>query len=97
VGLGTGNEIFPILEMNGNVKIVGVDYSNNALNKAYRKAAKLGKEIDLMPMDAQCLGFPAGSFDKAICLHVMDFVADTRGATYVNAGYLFRRLQFALT
>ena len=81
VGLGTGNEIFPILEMNGNVKIVGVDYSSNALNKAYRKAVKLGKAIDLMPMDAQRLGFPAGSFDKAICLHVMDFIVDTGGAT----------------
>lgn len=38
VGLGTGNEVIPILERNKNINIVGVDYSYTALHKAYEKA-----------------------------------------------------------
>ncbi|GAI99358.1 unnamed protein product, partial [marine sediment metagenome] len=33
VGLGTGNEISHILEMNKNVCIIGIDYSHTALQK----------------------------------------------------------------
>ncbi len=78
VGLGTGNEILHILRKNSNVKIVGVDYSNTALRKAYKKALKSGKEIDLFLMDARHLEFPAESFDKVLCLHVIDFVGESK-------------------
>ena len=57
VGLGTGNEVFHILKMNGNVSIVGVDYSQTALRKAHRKALAWGKEIEVLPMDARHLEF----------------------------------------
>jgi len=67
VGLGTGNEIFHILQMNRNVDIIGIDYSSTALRKAYKKALRLGKEIELLLMDARNLEFTAGSFDKVIC------------------------------
>ncbi|MDZ4246226.1 MAG: class I SAM-dependent methyltransferase, partial [Dehalococcoidia bacterium] len=52
VGLGTGNEIARILEINGNVDIIGVDYSPSALRKARKKATRLGKKIALLRMDA---------------------------------------------
>jgi len=81
VGLGTGNEIFHILEMNRNVSIVGVDYSNTALQKAYEKASRLGKEVELIIMDARCLEFATGSFDKVLCIHVMDFVEENEKVT----------------
>ncbi len=81
VGIGTGNEIFHILEINGNVNIVGVDYSKTALQKAYNKASRLGKEIELLVMDARYLDFTAGMFDKVICLHVMDFVEENDKVT----------------
>jgi len=81
VGLGTGNEVLHILRANRNVKIVGVDYSKTALQKAYRKALIRGKEIEALIMDAQRLQFAAGSFDKVLCLHVMDFIEDDREAT----------------
>ena len=81
VGLGTGNEIFHILEMNRNVSIVGVDYSHTALQKAYKKALALGKRIEVLTMDARNLEFAAGNFDKAICLHVMDFVEENEKVT----------------
>ena len=76
VGLGTGNEIFHILEMNRNVDIVGIDYSYAALQKAHQKALSLGKKIENFVMDAHNLEFVAGSFDKVLCIHVMDFVKE---------------------
>jgi ubiquinone/menaquinone biosynthesis C-methylase UbiE len=81
VGVGTGNEIVRILEMNKKVNIVGVDYSETALQKAHAKAIMSGREIEVINMDAQHLEFPGGTFDKVLCLHVMDFVEDNRQAT----------------
>lgn len=74
VGLGTGNEILHILRRNTMVNIIGIDHSSVALKKAHRKAVKLGKEVWLLPMDAHSLQFANESFDKVLCLHVMDFV-----------------------
>jgi len=74
VGVGTGNEVVRILQVNENVKIVGVDYSTAALRKAHKKALRLGKEIEITNMDARRLEFANSSFDKVICLHVMDFI-----------------------
>jgi len=97
VGLGTGNEILHILQMNGNVGIIGVDYSSTALRKAYEKVFRLGKEIELFLMDARKLEFPAGSFDKVLCLHVMDFVAENTEATSEILRVLKKWGQFVIT
>ena len=78
VGLGTGNEISHILGVNKDVEVTGVDYSKTALKKALQKAEKLGKKIDLRLMDARHLEFTSGSFDKVLCIHVMDFVGDNK-------------------
>ena len=97
IGLGTGNEIFYILEMNRNVGIVGVDYSHTALQQAYKKALALGREIEVLAMDARRLEFTAGSFDKVLCLHVMDFLADNREVTSEILRVLKRGGQFVIT
>jgi ubiquinone/menaquinone biosynthesis C-methylase UbiE len=81
VGIGTGNEISHVMEMNGKVNIIGIDYSKAALRRAYNKALRLGKEIEALIMDARNLEFAAGSFDKVICLHVMDFIEDSGKVT----------------
>jgi len=81
IGVGTGNEILHILHRNRNVSIVGVDYSCTALQMAYRKALVWGKEIDAFIMDARHLEFTAGSFDKVLCIHVMDFVQENEKVT----------------
>ncbi|MFC1930316.1 class I SAM-dependent methyltransferase [Chloroflexota bacterium] len=81
VGLGTGNEIARILEINGNVDITGVDYSSSALRKAQKKATRLGKKIVLLRMDARRLLFNPDSFDRVLCLHVMDFIDEKTGTT----------------
>jgi len=97
VGIGTGNEVVHILEMNRNVNIVGVDYSNTALQKAHRKALRLGKEIDVLTMDARCLQFGARSFDKVLCLHVMDFIQENREVTCEILRVLKKGGQFVIT
>lgn len=81
VGVGTGNEILHICRGNRNVGIVGIDYSHTALNKASKKALALSKEIQLLLMDARHLRFPAGSFDKVLCIHLMDFVQENEKVT----------------
>ena len=97
VGVGTGNEIIRVLRVNSKVSIVGVDYSDTALKRAYKKALTWGKEIDVLAMDAQSLEFTTGSFDKVLCLHVMDFVEDDRKATSETLRVLKEGGQFVIT
>jgi len=81
VGIGTGNEIPYILNTNRDIGIVGVDFSERALRRAYKKGLRQNREIKISRMDAQDLQYPAESFDKVLCLHVMDFVEDDAQAT----------------
>jgi len=76
VGVGTGNEIPYILDGNREIEVVGVDSSARALRKAYEKGKRQGKEIKVFKMEAQELQYPAKSFNKVLCLHVMDFIED---------------------
>jgi ubiquinone/menaquinone biosynthesis C-methylase UbiE len=97
VGIGTGNEIFHILAVNGNVNIVGIDYSKTALQRAQKKALRLGKKIEVLGMDARNLEFASGSFEKVICLHVMDFIEDINKVTDEILRVLKEGGQFVIT
>jgi len=97
VGVGTGNEIIRILRVNSKVSIVGVDCSDTALKSAYKKALTWGKKIEVLTMDTQSLEFTTGSFDKVLCLHVMDFIEDERKTTAEILRVLKRGGQFVLT
>ncbi len=81
VGVGTGNEILRILEKNSRVSITGVDTSRRALARAYKKALKRGKNIEVIEMDAHKLNFADESFNEVLCVHVMGFLDDDRRAT----------------
>lgn len=81
IGVGTGNEIGRILEKEGGVSITGIDTSHKALDRAQRKASKLGTKIDAIEMDAHKLEFADGTFDKVLCLHVMGFLENDEEAT----------------
>lgn len=81
IGVGTGNEITGIIERNGNVAITGIDTSQKALDRAYRKSLRCGKEIKVFKMDAHNLEFANETFDKAVCIHVMGFLEDDSKAT----------------
>ncbi len=96
-GVGTGNEIISILGVNSKLSIVGVDYSDTALRRAYKKALAWGKEIEVLTMDVQNLEFTSGSFDKVLCLHVMDFIEDKRKTTAEILRVLTRGGQFVIT
>jgi ubiquinone/menaquinone biosynthesis C-methylase UbiE len=97
LGLGTGNEVLRILEVNRNVDVVGVDHSKTALQKARRKALTSGKEIQTHLMDARYLDFPPRSFDKVLCIHLMDFVREKRGVTRELLRVLKKGGRFAVT
>jgi ubiquinone/menaquinone biosynthesis C-methylase UbiE len=96
-GVGTGNEVLRILEANQTVNIVGIDYSRPALRKAYSRALKHGKRIDVFLMDARHLDFPDESFDAAVCLHVMDFVKENVQVTAEILRVLKKGGQFVIT
>ena len=96
-GVGTGNEILRILQMKPNIQIVGIDTSSTALRKAQRKAQKQGKQIETRLMDVQKLEFADGSFDKALCVHVTDFVPDTAKASSEIYRVLKRGGNFTMT
>lgn len=97
IGVGTGNEIVRILEMDGGVEIVGTDTSPKALQRASRKAARMDKDVKLLRMDACELQFDSESFDKVFCFHVMDFVGDGPGATREMVRVLKRGGWFVVT
>jgi len=96
-GIGTGNELVHILKRNNKVSIVGVDYSSTALRKACRKAWGLGAEIEVLTMDVRNLEFPTGSFDKVLCLHVMDFIPEGEKATAEIIRVLKHSGEFVIT
>lgn len=96
-GVGTGNEIINILKRNSKVGIVGVDYSSAALRKVCKKALTLGVTVEALTMDIRELKFPTGSFDKAICLHVTDFIDDVDKATAEIIRVLKRDGEFVIT
>jgi len=97
VGVGTGNEILRIFRINRNVGIVGIDYSHTALNRVSEKALALSKEIQLLLMDARHLDFAAGSFDKVLCIHLMDFVEENEKVTSEILRVLKDGGQFVIT
>jgi len=76
VGLGTGNEIIRLLERNPELELVGIDYSPRALARARHKAVRLGASVELHQMDVRRLDFPDASFDRALCIHVADFLTE---------------------
>ncbi|MFH0768024.1 MAG: methyltransferase domain-containing protein [Chloroflexota bacterium] len=96
-GVGTGNEIVSILGINSELDIVGVDSSDTALRRAHKKASAHGKEIELLTMDVQNLDFTSESFDKVLCLHVMDFIEDKRKTTVELLRVLTKGGQFVIT
>ncbi len=97
VGVGTGNEISHILKTNPTVNLTGIDYSEVALAKANQKALSCGKKITLIHMNAQQIDFPEESFDRVLCVHVMDFLPDQRKTTGEIIRVLKKQGRFVIT
>ncbi|MCK4266160.1 MAG: methyltransferase domain-containing protein, partial [Thermoplasmata archaeon] len=68
VGTGTGLILPWIAERLTTGKVMGIDLSENMLEKARERAGKCGVEdrVELRKMDIEKMGFEDGSFDKVI-------------------------------
>jgi SAM-dependent methyltransferase len=79
VGLGTGHELVAALGAAPGLSLTGIDLSSSALAASRRKLRAAGRSAELRIMDATDLDFPDASFDRVLCVHVMDFL-ETPGA-----------------
>jgi ubiquinone/menaquinone biosynthesis C-methylase UbiE len=73
VGVGTGKNLpyYP-----AGAQVTAIDLSERMLERARRRAADLGTQVDLRLMDAQRLEFPDGAFDAAVATFVFCSVPD---------------------
>ncbi len=76
VGVGTGRNLehYP-----ADVALVGIDVSGRMLERARRRATRLGREVALERADVQRLPFGDGSFDTAVATCVFCSVPDPVG------------------
>lgn len=67
VGVGTGKNMpyYP-----PGARVTAVDLSERMLERARRRAQRLGVEVELRPMDVQRLEFPDGEFDTVVATFV---------------------------
>ncbi|MCI4066882.1 class I SAM-dependent methyltransferase [Micromonospora sp. R77] len=77
VAIGTGRNLphYP-----RDVRLTGVELSPNMLAIARRRAADLGREVDLRLGTAHRLDFPDGTFDTVVCTLSLCAIPDERRA-----------------
>ena len=97
VGLGTGSEAVAALRLAPQLALSGIDFSAAALERSRRKLQSLGRTADLRLMDAAELAYKEGSFDRALCLHVLDFVPDVEAVVHGILRVLTPGGRFVLT
>lgn len=73
VGIGTGRNLE---HYQGDVRLTGIDISPRMLERARRRAVRLGRDVDLGLADVQHLPFPDGSFDTIVAACVFCSVPD---------------------
>jgi ubiquinone/menaquinone biosynthesis C-methylase UbiE len=77
VAIGTGRNLphYP-----ADLDLTGVDLSPEMLSRARRRAAELGRRVELCEGDAGRLPFPDASFDTVVCTLALCAVPDREGA-----------------
>ena len=75
VGTGLNLAHFP-----PDVRLTGIEFSPAMLELAKRRAAELGREVDLRPGDAEQLEFDDSSFDTVVCTYALCTIPDDRRA-----------------
>jgi ubiquinone/menaquinone biosynthesis C-methylase UbiE len=75
IGTGLNLEHYPT-----GLRLTGVDYSPAMLDIARRRAAELGREVELHEGDAQALRFPDASYDTVVCTFSLCAIPDERRA-----------------
>ncbi|MGH2617082.1 MAG: class I SAM-dependent methyltransferase, partial [Thermomicrobiales bacterium] len=96
IGVGTGQNLpyYP-----DDVRLTGVDLTPAMLDLARRRAAALGRAVDLRVGDAQALDLPDGRFDTVVATLMLSAVPDMRRAVaearrVLRAGGRFLLLDF---
>ena len=97
IGVGTGNELERILEKNQKGNIAAIDQSITALNRARKKMTRPSENVELYLMDARHLEFEDTSFDKVLCIHVMEFIKESQQATEEILRVLKKGGRFVIT
>jgi ubiquinone/menaquinone biosynthesis C-methylase UbiE len=77
VGVGTGRNL-PFYSPS--VHLTGIDISPKMIDRARRRAAILGRRVDLRVGDAQALPFPDDSFDTVVSSLALCSIPDDRRA-----------------
>jgi ubiquinone/menaquinone biosynthesis C-methylase UbiE len=77
VAIGTGLNLphYP-----PDIRLTGVEWSEGMLAQARRRAAALGRVVDLEPGDARALRFADASFDTVVCTFALCGIPDERAA-----------------
>jgi ubiquinone/menaquinone biosynthesis C-methylase UbiE len=77
IAIGTGRNLphYPAA-----VRLTAIELSAEMLNVARKRAADLGREVDLRLGDAQALDFPEASFDTVVCTFALCTIPDDRKA-----------------
>lgn len=77
VAIGTGRNLpcYP-----RGIRLTGIDVSEAMLAIARRRAAALGREVDLRQGDAHALPFPDARFDTVVCTFALCSIPDDRRA-----------------
>ncbi|BCB86260.1 class I SAM-dependent methyltransferase [Phytohabitans suffuscus] len=77
VAIGTGLNLphYP-----AGARLTGVEFSPGMLALARRRAADLGRAIDLREGDAQALDLPDAAYDTVVCTFGLCAIPDDRGA-----------------
>lgn len=77
VAVGTGLNLpsYP-----ADVQLTGIDLSHEMLSLARRRAAELGREVDLREANAHALPFDDGSFDTVVCTFGLCSIPDDDAA-----------------
>jgi ubiquinone/menaquinone biosynthesis C-methylase UbiE len=77
IAIGTGRNLphYP-----AEVRLTAIELSPEMLNIAGKRAAGLGREVDLRLGDAEALEFPDDSFDTVVCTFALCTIPDDRKA-----------------
>jgi ubiquinone/menaquinone biosynthesis C-methylase UbiE len=75
VGTGLNLAHYPL-----DVRLTGIEFSPAMLELAKRRAAELGRDVDLRLGDAEQLEFEAGSFDTVVCTYALCTIPDDEKA-----------------
>ncbi|HSH36076.1 class I SAM-dependent methyltransferase [Schnuerera sp.] len=78
VGCGTGNFSIKLAEMG--CKVVGIDISEQMLNKARKKSKDKGLDIEFHSMDIYNINFPNESFDGVFSMAAFEFIKEPQKA-----------------